>query len=478
MTRKITLYTTVAMLVLALGVAVMPASAQGSVPWRGQYYNNPTLSDPVALERIDGAIAFNWGLGSPAEGISPDNFSIRWAQDVFLPAGTYRFFALADDNIRVTFNFGAAIIDTFASQQIGQTISADVSVPVSGTYHIQVDYREVTGDAYAYVSYANAATNPQPNFSAPLPNPQLSAPWTSQYFANTTLSGSPAAILTEASPNHNWGTGQPVPSVGPDNWSARFTSVQNLQAGTYTAQLRMDDGARLFINGVLLIDQFTGATGQTHTATVYLPSGPSSFQIDFVEFSGSAFLDFALLGGTGTFLPTPTPPLGPNLPTFGVATVTAFRLNVRAEPSAQAPILTRVNLNESFPVTGRNTAGTWVQIIVNNQIGWVNSSYVRWPGVAEVPVVGTAPQQPPVPQPPASGVIVTATPYAVNLRSGPGTNFSRLGTIPAGQTASVIGRTTDATWWQVNFNGIVGWAAAQYARIQTGVNVNGIPVTG
>jgi hypothetical protein len=41
-----------------------------------------------------------------------------------------------------------------------------------------------------------------------------------------------------------------------------------------------------------------------------------------------------------------------------------------------------------------------------------------------------------------------------------------------------VGRTADNRWWQVNYNGIVGWSAAEFAIIQQGANISSIPVTG
>ena len=84
-----------------------------------QYYNNPTYRDHPAFTRNDANIAFNWGVNSPGNGVGSDNFSVRWATDVQLNPGTYRFYALADDNIRIVFNFVSfqPVIDTFASGQ-------------------------------------------------------------------------------------------------------------------------------------------------------------------------------------------------------------------------------------------------------------------------------------------------------------------------------------------------------------------------
>jgi uncharacterized protein YraI len=395
--------------------------------------------------------------------VNADNFSVRWATDVFLNAGTYRFYALGDDKIRVTFNFGSPVIDTFNNPAVGQTISADVNVPTSGTYHIQVDYQELTDNAYAFFSFANLITNPTgPNFGAPN-LPITGGPWTAQYYSNTALSGDPSAIISEASPSHNWGTGSPLPSVPADNFSARWTSVQSLSGGNYVLQVRVDDGVRVFVNGVLVINQFGGATGQTYSANLNLPGGQNSFQVEFVEFSGNAFLDYQLLQpGAPTAVPTQS-----GQPTGTTATVTAFRLNVRSQPNATAPVLTRISRFETYPVTARSTDGLWYQIDLGTQRGWVSSRWVTISGGVPAP---TAPGQ--------TGILVTATPYTVNIRSGAGTQFGRIGRLPAGSTAQVVGRTTNNTWWQINYNGIVGWVAAEYAIIQQGVNVGSIPVTG
>ncbi len=122
------------------------------------------------------------------------------------------------------------MIDTFASGQVNVLQTGDVNVSQAGTYHIQVDYREVTDQAFAYVSFANVATNPTgPNFAAPVPsspNPVTQNAWTAQYYANSGLLGDPAAITTESAPVHDWGTGAPIGSVPADNFSARWTSTR------------------------------------------------------------------------------------------------------------------------------------------------------------------------------------------------------------------------------------------------------------
>ncbi|MBE2271709.1 MAG: SH3 domain-containing protein [Anaerolinea sp.] len=468
-------------------LAVQPAAAQNPT-WIAYYFNNTTLEGSPVLTRNENSISYNWGVNAPVSGLNADNFSIRWATDVSLNAGTYRFYALADDNIRIIFNFGLTpVIDTFQSGIVGQLVTADVNVPANGVYHIQVDYRELTNNAFAYVSFANLATNPQgPGFPVPgtgttpggtLPASVATAPWTGQYYANGGLLGDPAAILTETSPSHSWGQSAPLPSIPADGFSARWTSVQTLPAGTYTVAARADDGVRVFVNGVLLINQWGAATGQTYTSTLSLPAGAHTFQVEYNEQTLDAYIEFSVyLAGTGGAQPTQAPVL-----TGAVATVTAFRLNVRDFPSATTGnVITRINRFEQYQITGRNTDATWYQIrLSNGALGWVSGGFISIANGTNIPVVTPGTTTPPTAVPgQTTGIVGIATPYTLNIRSGPGTQFARIARLPAGSSASVVGRNTATQWYQINYNGIVGWVSATYFALPAGTNTSSIPVTG
>ena len=65
------------------------------------FYGNRDLAEPVIVRRIDAEISFNWGYSSPAPGVPPDNFSVRWTRTLGLPGGTYRVTARSDDGVRV-----------------------------------------------------------------------------------------------------------------------------------------------------------------------------------------------------------------------------------------------------------------------------------------------------------------------------------------------------------------------------------------
>jgi uncharacterized protein YgiM (DUF1202 family) len=460
-----------------LTIFTIPAAAQGGTAWDGEYYNNTILQAPSVLKRQDSFIAFDWGAGSPASGVNPDNFSVRWGTDPFFQAGTYRFWALADDKVKVTLDFNTppnVILDTYTNPAVGQIVAVDVTLS-QGVHHVQVDYTEDGGNAYVYVTWANLATNPGgPNFPVPpVSLPQaVSGPWTAQYFNNASQFGSPVLIQSEGWPSHDWGFGSPVASISGDNWSARWMSTQTLAAGTYQLSVRVDDGVRVAIDGVYYINEWHSATGQTYTVNVNLFAGTHNFLIDFYEAGGAAFLNYS-------FTPVNVIVTQPPAPTGAYITVTrAFRLNVRNAPSAvTGTILTKINRNESYGIIGRNGRGTWWQINVNGILGWINASYVMAFNANNIPVTdGTVVSQPVLPTSVVQVACSTAPAprlnigrngrvlqgFDINLRSQPSINGPLLGRVTAWSVFLVVSTarcSEGLNWYQVNFNGTVGWLA-------------------
>src|SRR6478609_6498572 len=70
----------------------------------GTYFNNSDLTVPVVTQS-DPQINFDWGKGSPASGVDPSTFSVRWTGKI-KPAfsETYTFTTTADDGVRLWVN--------------------------------------------------------------------------------------------------------------------------------------------------------------------------------------------------------------------------------------------------------------------------------------------------------------------------------------------------------------------------------------
>lgn len=87
-----------------------------------------------------------------------------------------------------------------------------------------------------------------------LPQPVPTNSWRASYSANKDLLGSPVLVQDVPDVNFNWGFVSPGPTVPADYFSARYERTVALAPGSYLLTLRMDDGARLFIDDQLVLD--------------------------------------------------------------------------------------------------------------------------------------------------------------------------------------------------------------------------------
>ncbi|WOC16947.1 SH3 domain-containing protein [Pseudochrobactrum sp. MP213Fo] len=69
----------------------------------------------------------------------------------------------------------------------------------------------------------------------------------------------------------------------------------------------------------------------------------------------------------------------------------------------------------------------------------------------------------------AANAIVTTN---LNLRTGPGTNYGTLGSIPNGSRVDVRGCTSGYGWCQVSYAGRSGWASSRYLAVREGSSGN------
>ncbi len=143
--------------------------------------------------------------------------------------------------------------------------------------------------------------------------------------------------------------------------------------------------------------------------------------------------------------------------------------------------------NEVKKLLGRTADGSWLQICcVNGDPVWVAANLVQVQGdIAKVPVVvaagPTATSLPPTStlapratatrpatKAPAGAASLTVVGDSVNVRSGPGTNYAKIGGARQGQVFRITGRNADRSWWQIEFQGATGWinGGAQYVQTQ------------
>ncbi|WP_297635843.1 PA14 domain-containing protein [Caldilinea sp.] len=258
--------------------------------------------------REDPRIDFNWGFGSPAPGvIGADNFSVRWTNTINFAPGVYRFRATVDDGVRVFVN-ERLVIDSWRVQAATTVESADVAL--SGPASVRVEYFEDAGEARIALTWFQVGAAPP----APAPPPAGDV-WTAEYFNNSDLAGAPTLVRGEAGPiDYNWGSGSPAPGViNNDYFSARWNRAVNFAPGTYRFRVLVDDGARLFVNNQLIIDQWRQQSATEYSAEIALPGGAIPVRLEYFEHTGVAQirLTWEQIGGP------PAPPAPPAIGGIG-----------------------------------------------------------------------------------------------------------------------------------------------------------------
>ncbi|HEX9115428.1 MAG TPA: PA14 domain-containing protein, partial [Anaerolineae bacterium] len=116
--------------------------------------------------------------------------------------------------------------------------------------------------------------------------------WRGEYWSNPTLSGSPALVRNDAAVDFDWGTGSPDLALPADDFSARWTRTQEFDAGTYRFHLIVDDGARVWVDDQLLIDEWHDGSSREMTADLGLAESAHRLRVEYYEKAGNAAVRF------------------------------------------------------------------------------------------------------------------------------------------------------------------------------------------
>jgi uncharacterized repeat protein (TIGR03806 family) len=114
---------------------------------------------------------------------------------------------------------------------------------------------------------------------------------TSVAFTNVTFNTLPTLTRTDAVVNFNWNAAGPDPTIGATNYTVRWTgAVQPQFNETYTFTTVANDGVRLWINGQLLVNDWTThASTTTNSGTIALNSQQLyNIRLDYFQSTGNA----------------------------------------------------------------------------------------------------------------------------------------------------------------------------------------------
>lgn len=131
-------------------------------------------------------------------------------------------------------------------------------------------------------------------------------PWRAQYFATMEFDG-PAVELREGDVRFDWHRGGPTPEMPRDQFSARFDTCMVLDEDLDAAfQLVSDDGARLYLDGALVVDNWGVHAEQARGADVRVAAGTHHLRVDYFEDGALAMVELraSLHGEVPDALPT------------------------------------------------------------------------------------------------------------------------------------------------------------------------------
>ncbi len=491
---------------------IIPAIQTGS-NWTGSYFPNRTLSGTPAFTRIDPAIVFNWGPNSPGPGIGVQNWSARWQGVQYLNAGTYRLTVRVDDGVRIYVN-GQLVIDEWR-EQAPTTFTRDIQVS-AGVYAFQIDYFQALGDASISFYWEFIQTQ--------------SSAWTAQYFNNMFLSGAPVLTRLEPRIEHFWGLGSPDPFVVPaDRFSARYTATLAFQAGVYRFVLAGDDGVRLFINDILVIDQWRRQSLTAYSIDVTLAAGLHTIRVEYYEDTEQAAvrltIDLAIgspfgaqsdfwygeyyanpnLSGVPAFLRNDGSSginfnwnAAPPRPGFPRDYFSARWTRRICTPGRPTRFFLYVDDGARFYIDNTLIIDAWglipdtvYQRFVDLTAGChdLRLEYQQQTLQSFIVLTWDPPdaQVPPFPIPnvvPGSGgqtltqvVGLVANASQLNVRAADNTASAILGQIQRGTLVTILGRNAAATWLRIRTpSGLVGWVNAGF--IQTNVDIRTLAIDG
>jgi hypothetical protein len=104
------------------------------------------------------------------------------------------------------------------------------------------------------------------------------------------LTGPAKLCRDDAGIDFNWASGSPAAVIPSDNFSVRWTRTEMFSAGFQTFVLGTDDGGRLYIDGVLVIDRWNDQSypSPAPSIKIKLAHGEHTIVVEYYERGGIA----------------------------------------------------------------------------------------------------------------------------------------------------------------------------------------------
>lgn len=295
------------------------------------------------------------------------------------------------------------------------------------------------------------------------------------FWVVTTLYGGEIIPILAVSPDMGWwyvstavGNGW-VSNIAVTAYNTATVAVRNPGpiGMVISAVLNVREGAgpNAYRLGQLSRGQQVYVTGQNSTATWYqvqwaygtgwvsaqhLAVSGGTIQVVLVDADGQGGMVVGEVDAIPMTAPAP----------YGI--VMAAYLNVRSGPSINNTILGQVYGGQELPITGQSTDGRWYEVTTQIGSGWVFADYLL-PRNEYGSLPDTTDNQQTSGLVGPVGIVNTG---ALNLRTGPGSHYTVVGTLAGGAEGIIIGRNRDWSWWLMETDAGTGWASSLYIVVR------------
>ena len=142
------------------------------------------------------------------------------------------------------------------------------------------------------------------------------------------------------------------------------------------------------------------------------------------------------------------------------------QINIRQSPSTASDSVGLLNINSEVQIIGKDASGSWYQVYFDlpsgeRGEGWGSAIYILTESKPNVPV--TSGGSPSTDEEEGNGQVT----QQINVRIGPGTDFSALGMLSNGDSIVLTGKNLSGTWLQIEYvsgEDNRGWVFATYVQ--------------
>jgi parallel beta-helix repeat protein len=321
-----------------------PANAVTGLDY--QYYEGDwsTLPDFNALTPARTGTVASTDLAIRGRG---NQFAIRYKGYINVPTdGSYTFYTSSDDGSKLLIGT-TEVVNNDGLHDITERSGA-IGLK-AGKHSLTILYLQGGGGQTLNVSYEGPGIGKQAipvssfyRVSASPASGGNGSGLLGEYMNNANLTAPSVLTRTDATINFDWGNNSPASGINSDNFSVRWTGqVEAPATGSYTFSTTSDDGVRLWVNGTMLVNNWTGHGPTTNDGNpLTLTAGQRyTIQMEYYDGGGGAVAKLLWAYPGQTQQAVPQGYLYPATPTASTGTGTYLSdLNWAAASNGYGPV--------------------------------------------------------------------------------------------------------------------------------------------